>query len=222
MASKAGYQRFLRQKMAGGGFPIIKVEGEGKGGGDIATAAGLDYDKSKKKTKPQGYAQGGEIGGDPGYGQPYNRHNSSGEPHTNQYMEDEHPMSYMAEGGMAYHNQPGEPDPDPDHHEQDPDAGPLPSYSNQMGEPYPDVDHQEQMDPDIAPHPMAKDQIHPGMYAEGGMAYEHQHHLGEEEDDQEEPDLSHREAMSRRAPMMAKGGLVKHAFAHALRKKGMR
>jgi hypothetical protein len=219
MASKMGYMRFLKKKMADGGFPVMTVQGQGKGGGDIATTAGLDYDKTKPKPKPtQNYANGGkaspndswgEIGGDPGYGQPYHRHNSSGEPHTNGYFEDEHPIEYMAEGGMAYSNQPGEPHPDLDHHEQDPNSGSNPSYSNQMGEPYPDVDHMEQEDPDLMPHSMATDQIHPGMYAEGGMAYHHQGHEGEMEDDQEHPEMDHEDAMDHEMANFASGGVPK-------------
>lgn len=261
MASKAGFMRFLKKKMADGGmaggedvperaaqagrsaFPSPKPKPQASPSASPSPSRDPDYEAYQKKqlaTMADGGEvktadKWGEIGGDPGYGQPYNRHNSHGEPHTNQYMEDEHPMSYMADGGMAYHDQPGEPYPDPDHHEQDPDAGPNPSYSNQMGEPDPDMDHMEQPDPDMMPHPMAHDQIHPGMYAKGGMAYEHQHRMGEEEDDQEFPDMSDKDAMSKHAPgfsgggrvrpsvgkfgNMSKGGMAKHAFAHALMKK---
>lgn len=218
MASRQGYQRFLRKKMAEGGFPTITVGG-GPSDAQIASAAGLGIDskgKEDKRNRPlPGYASGGEvetknkwgeIGGDPGYGQPYNRHNSHGEPHTNQYMEDEHPMSYMADGGMVSHYNDGENNPDPDHHETDPDAGDLPSYSNQHGEPDPDLDHMEQEDPDLEPHPMAHDQIHPGMYADGGMVYQHQGRYGEMDSAQMHPDMSSDKAMSKQAPGFAAGG----------------
>lgn len=242
MASKEGYMKFLKKKMAEGGFPAVKVGDQtGPSDAQIASAAGLAIDQKGKQAPRRplpGYAEGGqakwgEIGGDPGYGQPYNRHNSSGEPHTNEYFEDEHPMSYMSEGGMMYEYNHGEPLPDPDHHEQDPKAGPNPSYSNQHGEPDPDMDHMMEEMPDIAPQPMAKDQIHPGMYAEGGMAYEHQGRVGEEENKEMHPDLEHGDAMDHEMANFAEGGKMmrkksspggmagKHVFAHALR-KGMK
>lgn len=238
MASKMGYMRFLRKKMA----------------------------------------EGGEVGGDPGYGQSYNRKNSHGEPHTNQYFEDEHPMSYMADGGdveakdkkpappqdlgsqisanmkKAVHNinSQGQPmadggmvshynsdsnHPDPDHDEQTLSVSPGMDWDEQMGEPYPVNAHDNEESPDLSYGDAMDEEM--ANFAEGGMAYHKNSGFGEKEDGQMSPDMSDSDAMSHemaglgrqalhkmhRTPMKKKiahhshGGMAH--FAHAL-KKGMK
>lgn len=59
---------------------------------------------SKAKEQATGYAYGGEVDYEDDFDeQTANTHpyDSSGEPHTEDDLEDEHPMEFMSEGGMA-------------------------------------------------------------------------------------------------------------------------
>ena len=143
----------------------------------------------------------------------YSPNVSSGEPHTNEYLEAEHPMEYMAKGGIVGV---GENFPGPMSEEQeDPDMDPD-LYAG-MEEEDGIMGHLDNMETNDIPYQVMQDknpQVMPNL-AQGGKV----------------PMMDKMNAMMSKAKMrgmkpsmkkMSAGGAVHHAFAHAIKKQGMR